>query len=90
MTTHTPGPWEAETKEFGDTPGWRPWVGRLGEHRYAALSCGETQEEAIANACLIAAAPELLVALRGLLNMWSTRTVEEARAAIAKATGGAS
>lgn len=52
-----PGPWEAErfiTK--GDLP--HPWVGRLAEHRYSALACGETAEEALANACLIASAPE--------------------------------
>jgi hypothetical protein len=45
-------------------PNERPWVGRLAENRYSALSCGETQAEAIANARLIAAAPELYEALK--------------------------
>lgn len=59
---HTPGPWQAESRfPKGDLQ--RPWVGRLAEQRYSALACGETVEEAIANARLIAAAPDMLEAL---------------------------
>lgn len=87
---HTPGPWGYETDlEEGDIP--RPWVGRLEENRYTALSCGETREEATANARLIAAAPELLAALI-LLEKRCGPLAEDgkiARAAIARATGAA-
>jgi hypothetical protein len=62
IAAHTPGPWEAEPVELGTSE--RPWVGRLAEHQYSALACGNDQAEAIANARLIAAAPELLAALQ--------------------------
>lgn len=58
MSKHTPGPWVAEP---GGGKG--SWVkGSTGE--WAALACGDTSESAEANARLIAAAPDMLKALR--------------------------
>ncbi len=103
MATHTPGPWQAEDVSANAAPNERPWVGRLEENRYAALSCGDTQAEAIANARLIAAPPEshecalLLESLCAwLLHRFGPESPEgqeaslrmpKARAAIARATG---
>lgn len=92
---HTPGPWEITShrppySEENDFPG----VGisipdaelASGIHEDAIEVWGENSE---ANARLIAAAPELLEALRGVLRVADRATVEfdAARAAIAKATG---
>lgn len=87
-TQHTPGPWRAEWVPKGQ----RPWVGRIAEGRWAALACGKTDEEAEANARLIAAAPELLAALQAVADYWAGGDVPAdidaaMRAAIAKATG---
>jgi hypothetical protein len=53
-------------------------------------------DQLVANAALIAAAPELLAALNAMLthmgmdeDEWNKPTFDQARAAIAKATGGA-
>lgn len=59
----TPGPWGAEAITKHSASNERPWVGRLSESRYAALSYGETQLEAVANAALIVAAVNALPAL---------------------------
>lgn len=57
MGEHTQGPWQAEANA-----GRGAWIkGSTGE--WAALSCGDTDERARANARLIAAAPDLLAAL---------------------------
>jgi hypothetical protein len=95
MAKHTPGPWVA-------TP-----VAGLGGHFFAIhqpefdnniaeLDCSADDEEAAANARLIAAAPELLAACQRLLNTcglsediideMDVEAIELARAAIAKAT----
>ena len=89
--THTPGPWEAcEPGDYGDYHG--QCVVILGDDKRVAVVLGE-DEEAVANARLIAAAPHLLGALQELLGCDKTQTsigaVMRARAAIAKATGGA-
>ena len=47
----TPGPWEVESGGRGS------WIGN--GNRYAALSCGPTDEEAQANGRLISKAPEM-------------------------------
>jgi hypothetical protein len=89
----TPGPWAAEDVSRG-AANERPWVGRLVEGRYAALASGETQVEAIANARLIAAAPDLYEALAAFVagadaGYVSVEVDQAARAALAKATGNA-
>ena len=94
MTTqakHTPGPWAALMQDpptIADRRGCR-----------VATSCalpGQSAEEQEANAHLIAAAPDLLEALRLLLEAsdglngeseWLDERLNAARAAIAKAEG---
>lgn len=88
---HTPGPWIARKTGGQGWPGQSGW----------AIDFNEDQEQVVdfvyeaADAKLIAAAPDLLVALQGLLtayedpgNTGSTHDdkVQAARAAIAKAT----
>ena len=93
---HTPGPWFAKREGFST-------VYIEGRIRPGVLqeiaACGPTEagpETQEANARLIAAAPELLLALQSLMNLFeqheqaahTTSPVGDyARAAIAKATG---
>lgn len=93
MTTnkHTPGPWSFYTEP---QPNGCPVVGSNG-----LLICmlghsvrmADQKEIALANACLIAAAPELLEALQGVVRVADRSTMEffAAHAAIAKAGGAA-
>lgn len=77
---HTPGPWYAEES----------WVLKdIGDRAYHITKCADWSEETEANAHLIAAAPDLLEALKGVLRVADRATVEfdAARAAIAKAEG---
>lgn len=96
-TSHTPGPW------FVPAPTYRTLYveARIGNGMLQEVaSCGPTADPAqqAANARLIAAAPELLEALRGMLALDEEHhqrghcddvcaEVLKARAAIAKATG---
>jgi hypothetical protein len=95
MTNHTPGPWRKEA--HGD--GWHI-LGNIGPEKttvYVATAHGMRPNDA----CLIAAAPELLEALQGLVRyaeavgytagMGKTQKarLDAALAAVAKATGGA-
>lgn len=83
---HTPGPWHAMPFKGGET------IYAADSHRVAeCLASGKHGEAAEANARLIAAAPELLAALQNILaaNPDLAEVADEARAAIAKATGGA-
>ena len=104
---HTPGPWMVEKwngargetfvqvqgpfekSEAFDAMSGRP----IGQDRRCIARCGTTREDVVeANASLIAAAPELLAALRGLVCELDSVKVPapglvHARAAIAKATG---
>lgn len=57
---HTPGPWAAEPMT-----GRGAWI-KAENGTWTALSCGDTDLEAEANARLIAAAPELLAAVKAL------------------------
>lgn len=83
MSRHTPGPWKAH--QCG-----RYWkVKREDISGYTVAEVGPIEGVAESNACLIAAAPELLAACMELAGGDSTRGPEMARAAIAKATGGA-
>ena len=106
--THTPGPWAVH---FDETGGYdcmsgsyailcgEKWkeVAEVDQNQYGQKSCDWDfrSQEAEANARLIAAAPELLEALRVILDSVDAHKVrldiyelELARAAIAKATGG--
>ena len=95
-TQHTPGPWTTDgTANTGDLDIVAP-TGRV-----AMMDCEfseETEEVLTANACLIAAAPELLAALREIVAAVEVGEVDgfspsgdwfrEAKAALNKATGG--
>lgn len=86
MSKHTPGPWTAQ-------PNGAIWVGDT-----LISVCAIAPEEATANANLIAAAPDLLEALQLVVDKIGTDfelyseqqfAIDNARAAIAKATGAA-
>jgi len=90
MTQHTPGPWHVGVKQaekiIYDASGWA----------VANATVYHGENDAKANARLIAAAPDLLEALKTLQSMASTfpnelhkdhPDVVAARAAIARATG---
>ena len=91
--SHTPGPWEAKAPvehgahvygPHGVTVAWCGTNSTFKRAGYYSIS----MEESGANARLIAAAPELLEALIAMLS--NTPDCDHvARAAIAKATGGA-
>ena len=81
-TKHTPGPWTVER----DGPN-RKWL--INAEDFAVATCDGAIRHQEADARLIAAAPELLEALK-----WTARALDaehpaaiKARAAIAKATG---
>jgi hypothetical protein len=99
MSRYTPGPWEAV---FPAAIDWcDPMVyGHDRKSRVAWMAGGGpdraiTAVEARANACLIAAAPDLLAACLRMLDSWGTQDEDEviasrdsARAAVEKAIGG--
>jgi hypothetical protein len=104
---HTPGPWELEGDVewvMDDAGGHRHLIIRAPDGWNVALvQADEDDEEQVANARLIVAAPDLLAALRALVwqidrddsVVWedgspAAAMLLDARAAIAKATGGAS
>jgi hypothetical protein len=96
-TNHTPGPWSIEWNHQSNTPDFiRSFVN--GEMQDIAEMSGEGKDsETLANANLIASAPDLLSALRFLLADYvaiegetltgSSVPADMARAAIAKAEG---
>lgn len=94
QSQHTPGPW---------TPKGHVWQHNLdcwtrpvytADHRVAQTAMALTRDECEANARLIAAAPEMLEALVGLMEAWDgakslldlSERIPAIRAAIAKAT----
>ena len=87
MTKHTPGPWSIDKEER--------WVIHEPEGKSGTLVVPEIyldDDEAIANARLIAAAPELLEALESFPGfLCGTESgdawIDQMRAAIAKARG---
>lgn len=96
--THTIGPWRIDHCNPGPTTG--EWMIAGGKPGYLAevRDCGSG--DVCANARLIAAAPELLAALRLMLAQFAdheqydedgydTEAINATRAAIAKATGDA-
>ncbi len=96
-TQHTPGPWsvaEKENRDDLDLPYW--CVFSLSDAETApSRAYGDTPEQRKANAGLIAAAPDLLAALDRIKDYVmgdpvAASALTQARAAIAKAQGGAS
>jgi hypothetical protein len=90
MTKHTPGPWQVDQ----DGAGWYIESNPERDHSIAFGRWADQEEapdandnEKLANARLIAAAPDLLAACIEVASGYSTRGSEMARAAIAKATG---
>lgn len=99
---HTPGPWLIVKNKYGEISIHVP--GDIGHFEIASEIGGEvfkdkdgrfTDTSRIeANAHLIAAAPELLTELKGLVNLLDVmgllddEVLDPARAAITKATGG--
>ena len=89
---HTPAPWSVEVDHSSNAPEFiRTYVdGEM--YDLASVLCDETGN-ATANARLIAAAPDLLVALQACLHRLDAHDEQSApeclvaRAAIAKATG---
>ena len=93
-TKHTPGPWRTKREGFSTVYVEARIDGGLIQE---VAACGPTEagrDQQEANARLIAAAPELLEALRGIMKLdedlcseGSIEALDKARAAIAKATG---
>lgn len=90
-TKHTPGPWKAEGNGIFGQDGI--YIGAA----YSPVSFGAKPlcAEALTNAQLIAAAPDLLGALVGMVNRYGDKSAFptcdasiSARAAISKAEGG--
>lgn len=99
MSKHTPGPWVAV--KYPDTKAHTVWANGVSSLASVKHNQPHTQE---ANAHLIAAAPEMLEALKALIDAFEPYVLDEtdadvrernvahlieARAAIRKATGGA-
>jgi len=85
-TQHTPGPWAVKHHEDTDT--YSIYVAGRQWNSWTVAALGHSKEDE-ANARLIAAAPELLGALIQMLDAYEIPAVrKQARAAIAKATGG--
>lgn len=92
-TQHTPGRWEIGPHQRIISGGWSI---RIADGSAIAYVLGEKNPELQANARLIAAAPELLEALKQIVDAadgggWNQLDASflKARAAIAKATGAA-
>ena len=93
---HTPGPWRLTIYKIteGEKVISYGWSIVDAKSRSVPLHSIDGSKQALANARLIAAAPELLEALQGALESMETGVtslgvIRAARAAIAKATGGA-
>ena len=99
---HTPGPWRATSRNIENVANWASRIPFAIElevgHSVAPIADVCDQPAAEANARLIAAAPELLAALKDVLRIAQAASVgvpgnsprlDRARAAIAKAEGGA-
>ncbi len=101
-TKHTPGPWSCADLGDENNP-WSSWsVYHNGPLCHGGDGCATTSENE-SNARLIAAAPDLLEALHGLLNIEGAAVIggrckalagldvqyhfDKARAAVAKAEG---
>lgn len=97
IVTHTPGPWRVHQVQLIGTTDAENIVhsveaSPMGQPAIVAPEIwGSSNAMRLANARLIAAGPELLQALKEVVAIADRRTVEfdRARAAIAKAEGGA-
>jgi len=88
MNTHTPGPWAQAQYSPADVVVDDKCL--IASARYGLNDV--SREQAIANARLIAAAPDLLAALSAMLENWEfgglqPYPIAQVRAAIAKALG---
>lgn len=92
---HTPGPWSVEIDHHNNAPEFIRAYADGEMYDLASVLCDETGN-ASANARLMAFAPELLAALQNIVACFDANDPDsmanaaaDARAAIAKATGGA-
>jgi hypothetical protein len=101
MSKHTPGPWKTVARNYpiadtGDYDGC--WEVLTGDPKKPIVQIWGDSDEDEANARLIAAAPDLLEALKNIVNLWDHHASAHgdgtifplhvaARAAIAKAEG---
>lgn len=98
MSKHTPGPWRIEIEDSPDAEWSRRWPNIIADEYEVVGTEGMygDLETDMANARLIAAAPELLQSLQEVIQYFdapgdgcfSDAQLAKARAAIAKATGG--
>lgn len=95
---HTPGPWKAYPIEMNHGLPYTPVAANTLLAKVYSEAFGD-YEQSEANARLVAAAPDLLEALRRVVNDWvapdglpfedgEMPALDAARAAISKATGG--
>lgn len=79
MSKHTPGPWKVDA--MGNVWSADTKVCEMSEHPVIASGCyrEKTDDEHRANARLIAAAPELLEALRDCVKWYGNRTNDDFR-----------
>lgn len=103
VSRHTPGPWSASKPWYYEANGGAFYfrgdtgyvsVGQIGEiYDHALVLCSRGNNEGLANARLIAAAPELLDQCIQALAAWEGTgpaiALDDLRAVIAKATAGA-
>jgi hypothetical protein len=99
MSKHTPGPWAVDADAYpifiySESETW-PLIDELGNEEGCKGAFIANTGDNKANARLIAAAPELLEALKDMLDGhedactgYGEGAADKARAAIAKATGG--
>lgn len=85
MSKHTPGPWEVlEEKDYPPSV-----ISEM--HDICTMSGAKSNPSVMADARLIAAAPELLEALEAVMaeyeDGYGLRCLKQVRSAIAKATG---
>jgi hypothetical protein len=89
-TQHTPGPWKVKAHSTAVLAGRKQICSNVNAASNLPVNMKDDLEIAYANARLIAAAPELLNALKVLADVAERKGIpcDAARAAIAKATGG--
>ena len=90
-TQHTPGPWKVKAHSTAVLAGRKQICSNVNAASNLPVNMKDELEIAHANARLIAAAPDLLNALKVLADVAERKGIpcDAARAAIAKATGAA-